>query len=282
MAVAAFLLGTVTQALQGPSLFMEWDPLWPRWVSWLQSMLYRSIINLAILFLVLVVIAAGDALDREDQGKYGEGLRLIGSGRFFHPVVGLDCARGFGLGLICGAVLTIGGYFPQLFGIGHVSIQPRGFFFYALNADSPAFATIFFFLGIALIEEGGYRYFGGQWLDRVTRRRWLAILAPGLVYGISHTVLPFLPPADPFWARPLVMTLVGCVWGWGFFRFGALAVIVSHFTADLFIFNWPRLASGEIQFVVIAVITIAVPLIPILGLIRFPRKVSPDLSPKTD
>ena len=62
----------------------------------------------------------------------------------------------------------------------------------------------------------------------------------------------------------LVLTLVGCVWGWAFLRFDALTVVLSHFTADLFIFNWPQLASGQTAQVAVAVATICVPLLPAL------------------
>lgn len=70
---------------------------------------------------------------------------------------------------------------------------------------------------------------------------------------------------------------MGCVWGWGFLRFGALTVIISHFTADLFIFNWPRLAGGDPKLMLIAVMTIAVPLIPAAtaGLYNLSTRMSP-------
>ena len=58
------------------------------------------------------------------------------------------------------------------------------------------------------------------------------------------------------------MTLVGAVWGWAFFRYDALTVVLSHWTADLFIFNWPRLASGQPAIVAAAVATILVPVVP--------------------
>ena len=59
----------------------------------------------------------------------------------------------------------------------------------------------------------------------------------------------------------MVMTLVGCVWGWAFFRYDALTVVVSHLMADLFVFTWPRLGSGEPKLVALAVATIAAPLL---------------------
>ena len=114
------------------------------------------------------------------------------------------------------------------------------------------------------MEELGYRFFAGTWLLSLTRSKWLAVLLPAAVYGLAHTRLDFLPPAAPWWVRPVVLAAVGCVWGWAFFRYDALTVVLSHFTADLFIFNWPRLASGRPGIVAAAVLTIAVPLVPAL------------------
>ena len=97
-----------------------------------------------------------------------------------------------------------------------------------------------------------------------------AALIPAIIYGLTHTRLGFLPPAEPFWGRAVAMTLVGCCWGWAFLRYDALTVVLSHYTADLFIFNWPRLASGESGPTTAAVLTIMVPLVP--GLLWLARR----------
>jgi membrane protease YdiL (CAAX protease family) len=147
-----------------------------------------------------------------------------------------------------------------------------------LNSASPALTSLFFFLAVALGEELGYRFFGGAWLLALSGRKWVAIVVPGLIYGLAHTRLDFLPPAEPFWARALVLTLVGCVWGWAFFRYDALTVVLSHFTADLFIFNWPRMASGRPGPVAVSVAVVCVPLLPAIlgwcvrGLVGFERR----------
>jgi len=67
---------------------------------------------------------------------------------------------------------------------------------------------------------------------------------------------------------------VGCVWGWAFLRYDALTVVLSHFTADLFIFNWPQLATGDRRTIVVSLLTICVPLVPALGypLVRLGRR----------
>jgi membrane protease YdiL (CAAX protease family) len=145
---------------------------------------------------------------------------------------------------------------------GTTQLQPRGFFLKVLDAWSPSLTAVLFFASVAIAEELGYRFFIGTWLARITGRRWVAIWLPALVYGLTHTALDFLPSAGPFWARPLVLTLVGATWGWAFFRFDALTVVLSHFTADLFIFNWPRLATAEWPTAGPAALVVLAPLVP--------------------
>lgn len=263
IASVAFLCGLTTMLLQRASRFIAWDPMWPRFVADFQYMLTQAVPFIAIFLLVLVMVAAGDALDRGSNHQRGRALFLAARLQWTHPVVLRECRQGFLLGLCCGGALAMGVLLLQwLFG-AVVGLQPRGFFYYAINASSPAAATLLFFLGIALIEECGYRFFGGTWLEQWTGKRWLAIVLPAIIYGLTHTRLNFLPPVEPFWGRAVVLTMVGCVWGWGFFRFGALAVVISHFTADLFIFNWPRLASGDYKQVLVALATVLVPLTPL-------------------
>jgi membrane protease YdiL (CAAX protease family) len=128
---------------------------------------------------------------------------------------------------------------------------------------------------VALLEELGYRLFGGQLAARRDAPPWVAALVPAVVYGLTHTALDFLPPAEPFWGRALVMTLVGCVWGWAFLRWDALTVVISHLTADLFIFNWPRLASPHEAVRWGALATVAAPLLPaaVAGAVALVRRV---------
>jgi len=253
-----------TWILQTGSLFQRWEPLWARWISTLQYLVTRSSTEAWMILVLLALIGAGDALDRETGANRGQSLWLIMQGRLLDRSVGAASYRGFLTGLICGGVMAISVIFLQTFAGAATALQPRAFFFYALN------------LNVALLEELGYRFFAGTWLNKLTGKRWLAILIPAAIYGLTHTGLGFLPPAEPFWGRAVVMTLVGCVWGWAFFRYDALTVILSHWTADLFIFNWPRISSGKTGLVVVAVLTVLVPLLPaILGWITRPWQSKP-------
>ncbi len=256
-----FVCAFCTTFLQGYNVFAAWDPLWPRWISAMRYLVLSSQEQVWTFIVLLAVIAAGDDLDRRAGAGRGETLWLVGHGRLRDPRVGLAVWRGLLVGLVCGGVMTASVLALSVVAGATTAIQPRGMFFYALNSSSPAVSTLLFFTNVALLEELGYRYFSGTWLLSLTKRRWLAILLPAIVYGLTHTTLDFLPPAEPFWGRALVMTLVGCVWGWAFFRYDALTVVVSHLMADLFIFTWPRMASGDPKLVTLAVATFLTPML---------------------
>jgi membrane protease YdiL (CAAX protease family) len=259
-----FLCLMGTYALETPSLFRAWEPLWPRWVSDFRYLSFRAFGGLALALLLLIVVGAGDALDRLGSRRRGASLWSLARGGLLTNAVALASLRGFLVGLLCGGAMTAAVVtLETLFG-ARTAIQPRGFFFYTLNTAAPALTSLLFFLGVALAEELGYRFFAGTWLRRLSGRPWLAIWLPAVVYGLTHTRLDFLPPADPWWGRALVLTMVGAVWGWAFFRYDALTVVLSHFTADLFIFNWPRLASDDSTTVVLSLVTVCVPLLPAL------------------
>jgi hypothetical protein len=259
-----FSCAFLTNAFASYDLLATWDPLWPRWIATLVRLGTLSQALTWMFVVLFALIAAGDALDREAGAGRGDTLWLLGRGHVADARVGAASARGFAIGLLCGGVLTAAVLALTALPGGFAQLQPRGFFFYALNSSAPSVATLLFFTNIALLEELGYRYFAGPWLLAATGRRWIAIVAPAVVYGLTHTGLDFLPPAEPFWGRAVVMTLVGCVWGWALLRYDALTVVVSHLTSDLFIFNWPRLASAHESVRIAALATVAMPLVPAL------------------
>jgi membrane protease YdiL (CAAX protease family) len=263
--LAVFVCLMLTFMLQSGSLFSAWEPLWPPWVSAFRYFVSSAAGQTWLVLFLFAVVAAGDVVDQRVGGKRGASLHTLGRGKLFDPLVARASGRGFLVGLLCGGVMAAAVLALQWLAGGQIALQPRGFFFYTLNSASPAAASLLFFFGVALAEELGYRYFGGNWLLSLTGRRWVAILVPAVMYGLTHTRMDFLPLAEPFWARAVVLTLVGCVWGWAFLRYDALTVVLSHFTADLFIFNWPQLASGEALPTTIAALTIGVPLIPAIG-----------------
>ncbi|MDX2184017.1 MAG: CPBP family intramembrane glutamic endopeptidase [Gemmatimonadaceae bacterium] len=264
--VAALVFAGVvaTFFLEPAWLQQVWEPLWP-WITAPLLGLQRIGLTNAWLGLVLfTVIAAGDAEDRRAGANRAASLWRAVAGHWRDPEVGRAAWQGWLVGLLCGGVMA-GSVALLQSGVGApTALQPRGFFVKVLDAWSPSLTALLFFTSVALAEELGYRLYFGTWIERLTGRRWMAIWGPALLYGLTHTNLDFLPPAGPFWARPLVLTLVGATWGWAFFRYGALTVVLSHLTADLFIFNWPRLANGDWSHTASAAAVIVLPLVPAL------------------
>ena len=258
--VATFFV--LTQALRSADLLARWDPLWPRWVANFQTLGFTLAQGAWIAAALFIVVAAGDALDRRANVNRGASFWLALRGRVLDRSVGIASLRGFLVGLICGGALAVTLLILEKAAGAWVSIQPQGFFFFAINSTNPALSTILYFFMVALVEELAYRFFAGTWLLSLTGKKWIAIIIPGILYGASHTGLEFLPPAEPYWGRAVALTVVGCVWGWAFLRYDALTVVLSHFTADIFIFSWTRLGSGDPVLVAKAIATMLVPLAP--------------------
>ncbi len=244
--------------------FVATDPLTPdalELARFLVSLMGQYGWTFALLF---AVISAGDALDREVRGGTGgRTLDAFARLRWRTPGVAAASRNGFLIGVLCGGVMT-----ALIWLLGwRCALQPRAFHLAILNSTSPPLVTLTYFLQIALLEELGYRYFAATWIELKTKRRWLAILVPALIYGLTHASLGFLPPAEPLWARALLMCVVGGIWGVAFFRFDALTVVLSHLAADLFIFNWPGIQRGDIGSILVA----AAPLLPLVVSLPLPR-----------
>jgi len=261
-----------TTALRQAWLFGLWEPLWPRWVSNLVEGLQFHVHKAWVFLVILAVIAAGGAIDRETGNSRGASLWRLSAGELAHPSVAAAAARGFGVGLVAGAVFALVVFLEVWLTDGRIDLQPRFYFLTVLNAASPAWMSLIIFLPIALGEELGYRLFLGTWLESRTGRRWVAILVPALIYGLVHTDFSFLPPEHPWWGRAVAMTAIGIAWGWAFFRYDALTVVLSHWTADLLIYNWPRLASGRWETVVPSILVVLVPLLPVAAWLIWGRR----------
>lgn len=262
VAAVVFAGVVATFFLEPAFLVTQWQPLWPFATAPLTAMQRIGISNAWLALVLYIVVAAGDAADRTTGAHRGASLWLALRLHWREPAVGRAAWQGWLVGLICGGVLAGTVTLMQWLTGGAPALQPRGFFVKVLDAWSPSLTALLFFVSVALAEELGYRFFAGTWLERITGRRWVAIWVPALVYGLSHTALDFLPSVGPFWTRPLALTLVGATWGWAFFRFDALTVVLSHLTADLFIFNWPRLATAEWHTAGPAALVVLAPLVP--------------------
>ncbi len=249
-----------SEFLDAPALFYAWKPMWPWWISVLNHFV-DSVRSDGWIWLVLFALfGAADSVDKESGARRAAALWSFGDGRLGAPGVSSGLIRGVLLGFVCGGVLASMALGFEAWG-ARLSLQPRGAFLEMINTSSPALATPLFFAKVAVIEELGYRVFGTTWLLSLTKRRWVAVLVPALIYGLSHAGLTFLPPDEPAWGRVLIMTTIGAIWGVAYLRWGALVVVTAHLFSDTFIFSWPRLATGRPEVVLPALVPLALPLL---------------------
>ncbi len=251
-----------SRLLREHRMFELWDPFGPRWMAGAKILLTGLMSDMLPALMVFAFLAASDALDREAPRHRGIALRRFLRFRWNHVDVGHASLRGFLLGWVAGGVLAAATWALSHLDGALIELQPRGFFFHGINSVSPTLLLGIFFLQIALVEELGYRHFAGNALLKLRTGRMVAALVPALVYGAVHAGLDFLPPAEPWWARMIPITLVGFLWGLAFIRWDALTVVLSHWACDLFLFNRVRLQSEDPWTALAAVGCIALPLLP--------------------
>jgi GNAT superfamily N-acetyltransferase len=122
----------------------------------------------------------------------------------------------------------------------------------------------------AMDEELMYRLVGISAILAVTRRRWLALLIPGALWGFAH--LSYV--RDPFFLRGIELTIAGVfLLGLFFLRFDLTTTVVAHFTFNAGLTALPLLRSSETYFVISGLIVIAAMLAPVVpGAIRGVRR----------
>jgi len=134
------------------------------------------------------------------------------------------------------------------------------------------YATPFPFLGPvksglvpAMEEELLFRLVAIPLVLLLTRRRWLALLVPGIIWAFAH--LAYV--RDPFYLRGIELTLVAIIFGWFFLRFDLTTTLVAHYAFNAGLGALPLLRSGEPYFVQSGLIVVATMLAPIVpGLVR--------------
>lgn len=259
------MLLAISYAFDSARLYVEWDPLWPRWLASAKNVVQRLLYDIPMLLLLFFLALAGDATERKMGWNRAARLWDFLSGRGDWRVILGNVIQGYGVAFVAGALL-VAFQLAFIMGGGRVQVQPQGFFGFALDSSSPGLATLVFFLQIALLEELGYRLFAQSLISGRWPHRWgrcLAVVLPSLVFGAIHAPMYFLPPLDPWWGRVLVMACIGVLWSFAAWRYGLLVVVVAHWVSDLFIFNWPRLAAGGVSALQ-AVLTVSFPLLMVL------------------
>ncbi|MBN2364024.1 CPBP family intramembrane metalloprotease [candidate division WOR-3 bacterium] len=233
-----------TILLESPIIFASWDPLWPKFLFSVRWTVFEVIGQIQILVLFISILFAGHILAVSENSRKEETFKKIFSKNILSADASRSLLKGVFIGMISGGIyafLCLGfkAFFPSSY-----DIQPRGFYLYILNSRIPALSSALYFLLIAIIEEAGYRHFGTMLTKKMFKNTFAAVLATSLVYGLTHSTLNFLPPAEPFWGRALVMTCIGVFWSVVYLKTDLLTVVSAHYLCDLFIFNLPLIANS--------------------------------------
>jgi L-amino acid N-acyltransferase YncA len=137
-------------------------------------------------------------------------------------------------------------------------------------------------LAPAVEEELLYRLVGIGLILGLTKKRWLALLIPGLLWGFAHASYV----RDPIYFRGIELTLSAIfVMGVFFLTFDLTTTIIGHMTYNAMLGALPMLRSGEPYFVFSGLVVILFLVSPVLpGLVQVLwqklRGVSPSAEPE--
>jgi ribosomal protein S18 acetylase RimI-like enzyme len=121
----------------------------------------------------------------------------------------------------------------------------------------------------AVTEEFMARLVGIGFLLLVTRRRWLAVLVPGILWAFAH--LAYV--RDPLYLRGVELTVVALFYGAIFLRYGLATTIVAHLAYNAGLTALPLLRSGQSSLVANGALVLAILLAPAVpGVIHWLRR----------
>jgi hypothetical protein len=225
--------------------------------SFMGTWLMMSVVGAIFLGgIVGLAAAAGQSIGRETFG-----LRVM-------PTLSLN-------GLLAGrfAKSTLIGYGLAGFHLGYVVL------FYLIGNRfgvwSPAelqdysetFSTMFpwiYPLVIGLIastnEEFFFRLVAISLLMRWTGIKWLSVLIPAIVWAFLHANYP----QEPIYIRGIELTVVGCLFGAVFLRWGIWTVVTSHYAFNAFLGAYPMMNSSSSYFQISGIAVVGLLTLPLL------------------
>lgn len=228
---------------------------------WFEILFYGLLGIIVTYFYILLLWEGGDRLARLAWPRQDKILPLEGD-RW------LNLARSAWRGLMMAGIL--GGYVVLFYwGVTHFlgAWSPMDVDYSDLFATPlPAFSALTSGIQPAIEEEGLFRLVGIGLILWLTRKRWLALIVPGVLFAFAHSSYV----RDPFYLRGIEILLPAIfLYGLFFMRFGLVTTVISHMTYNAVLGMLPMLRSGEPYYVFNALLVILALLAPLLvGLIQ--------------
>jgi hypothetical protein len=138
-----------------------------------------------------------------------------------------------------------------------------------LNTSLPWATVLFIGFLPAVLEEGSSRLFSISFLDRLGLGRIAAVVLPAFIWGFNHAAYP----NQPFYIRGLEVGFAGVAIGFLMLRFGALPLLVWHFTVDALYTALLLLRSHNTYYVVTGAASALILLLPLaVSLVFYARR----------
>jgi membrane protease YdiL (CAAX protease family)/GNAT superfamily N-acetyltransferase len=189
--------------------------------------------------------------------------------------------RGLMLGGVTFGYVTLFYIIAVKFFNGWTPLEPPGG--YAMATPLPFLGPLAAGIIPATTEELLFRLVGITAVLLVFKKRWLALLIPGMLWAFAHTGYV----TEPIILRGIELTVEAVLLGLFFWRFGLLVTIMSHFVYNAGLTALPLLRSSDPYFVFSGLIVIAVMFVPIVpGAIKRLRRrahpIAPVATPQID
>jgi hypothetical protein len=138
-----------------------------------------------------------------------------------------------------------------------------------LNTSLPWATVLFIGFLPAVLEEGSSRLFSISFLNRAGLGRIAAVVLPAFIWGFNHAAYP----NQPFYIRGLEVGFAGVAIGFLMLRFGALPLLVWHFTVDALYTALLLLRSHNAYYVVTGAVSALILLLPLaVSLVLYARR----------
>lgn len=258
--LAALLLGIriIATANGLPGLWYEYSTQDSILVYWAQAVGTSVLVLVAFSAWQILSFSSADAMGRTpSHARYSFGdltnSKFFHSRSFFLATIAGFATAGIHLGFVAIFYLfgsrVLGVYAP-------LDVPYDNLFSTALPWVGPLLTG----LEPALQEETVYRLFAIPLLLRLTKRKFIAVVVPAVVWGFLHSGYY----VEPIYARGLELTVIGIVLGLVYLRYGIWATIVSHYIYNATVSSSLLLASDNIYFGLSAALVIAFIAIPLV------------------
>ena len=255
---AAFLLSLLSTLNGVPLSLFHYDTASPLSGHLAKEIVLGALGAVAIGAFIALVVASAEPIYRE---RFPGHFSLSG----LLSVRGLR-SKGFFRGLLLGYAMTA--FFFAYQAVFYVVAARLGAWAPAeipyddiLNTALPWATVLFIGFLPSVLEEGSSRLFSISLLDKLGTGRFMAVVLPAFIWGFNHAAYP----NQPFYIRGLEVGLAGVAIGFLMLRFGALPLLVWHFTVDALYTALLLLRSRNAYYVVTGGVSALILLLPLVA-----------------